>query len=248
MSPINPPTQRKSEAETLAKKIFDLIAHPGLSGPNPHRISDAIEKGANIEYIDPATGMSLLDCGIVECLKELGTKSTGSHLKRFAVTQLIEKGARLGPTTHADTTIAHLLVVCGDTVSMKKLAKAHHQNPTPETDLNRKIGTSGLTPLHLAIIASDINMTEVLLQEGADIEAVDNKGRLPLMLFDEHIKPEMADKSDIDRVRKLLGPDNPRVQSLKRAWENAQNGFPMECDMNRPEGITINRDRPTLKL
>ncbi|MGC8737428.1 MAG: ankyrin repeat domain-containing protein [Candidatus Hydrogenedens sp.] len=73
-----------------------------------------------------------------------------------------------------------------------------------KVDLNvRGLGIDGFTPLHLAVQERQINIVDILLKAGADIDARDTRGRTPQELAETLNYPEIAEY--IQSYRSKLG-------------------------------------------
>lgn len=66
-------------------------------------------------------------------------------------------------------------VISGDTDFVENWLRENDPN-------DRKNFWNGWSPLHLAIIGSNVDIIEMLLKKGADIEVEDGKGQTPLHL------------------------------------------------------------------
>ena len=100
------------------------------------------------------------------------------------------------------TTIAAVLWVgCGKSApdisihdaARKENIEAVKQHLAAGTDVNAKDDSHGLTPLHYAAEAGHKEIAELLIANGADVNAKDKYGRTPLDWAVMLGKPEIAD-------------------------------------------------------
>ncbi|XP_059363827.1 B-cell lymphoma 3 protein homolog [Carassius carassius] len=95
------------------------------------------------------------------------------------VKALLDAGADPGALDRNGQTALHLCCERGEADCLSVILRPYPQNPSPHLEIRNY---EGLTPLHLAVQNGDKTLAQILLKNGAEVNAGDNKsGRSPLV-------------------------------------------------------------------
>ncbi|MHB9134068.1 MAG: ankyrin repeat domain-containing protein [Armatimonadota bacterium] len=109
----------------------------------------------------------------------------------------------------------HDAAKAGDTVKLEALLKADDKLLTAKDD-------NGLTPLHWAAAAGKISVVQLLLDKGADVNAVDTSGRTPLHGAAGNGQKDIIEKLLLPKGAKLDARDNTDATPLYYAVTNGK--------------------------
>ena len=146
-------------------------------------ITEVIERGANIEYIDSSKSSKatpfLNAAGALACLRNMGARRQGQldsmEVEAVKIVKyLVSKGANVKALTFDKRSALHLAAQGGREKMIPILVELG-------LDINRKDSTMvASTPLIMAITAGDLPTVKAVVNAGADINLCSAKDNTPL--------------------------------------------------------------------
>lgn len=186
------------------KSANDDLFNAAMMG-DLERVKELLDSGANIEYVQPGSHQTVLQ-GAVSGVSGM---YTGAHVK--VVKLLLDRGATLGLHDGALGTALFMAVQANGSTSQTaeqievvKMLLDHKASVGP-------LGAIRDTPLHGAAQCLHLESARLLIEHGANVNAVDSSGLTPLAVVrsiqwdipeDKQGGPEDVKQAMIDLLRK----------------------------------------------
>jgi ankyrin repeat protein len=191
---------RAQTAKSANDDLFNAAMMGDLEG-----VKGLLDNGANIEYVQPGSKQTVLQAAV----GGVSGMYTGAHVK--VVKLLLDRGAKLGLHDGALGTALFTAVRANGVTS-----QTAEQIEVVRMLLDHKASVGALgpirdTPLHAAAECLHLESARLLIEHGADVNAVDSGGVTPLAVVrsiqwdipeDKKGGPEDVKQAMIDLLRK----------------------------------------------
>jgi ankyrin repeat protein len=216
VSQINQLISVDSDAICLTRNEGKIALHYAVLGKHKSSIQLLIQSGANINHFSTtdrtpvhlAIENSLVD--ILEYLLsynlnqdniDIGLNYAVRKNNLEMVKMLLTRKANVNYSSRS-TDPALYLAVDSRNISIASVILESG------ADVNQKVFVSGNRAIHAAVFNNDIAMTELLIQHGADLDAMNNLGSTPLGLVHGYIGYEELEKILIEHNASNYGPND----------------------------------------
>jgi ankyrin repeat protein len=151
------------------------------------------------------------------------------------VEQLIEHGASIRVVAIDGTTLLHAAAFSGNEILVERLLASG-------LDINQRSITHGYAPLFYAAMKGHVKIVTRLLQAGASIDVMDNKGLTPLdaATNNGHLEAvKVLLEADNGALEKLHSSKSPLFRAIQKGHARVVNFFiEVGCDVNAVAGMS----------